>query len=63
MEKQWKTWAGENGESPWFNEQETGLGKQQAVGNSQKESSLREEGADPSKTHQPTSPILRAPIP
>ena len=56
MEKQWQTRAGEGGEPPSFNEEETGLGKQQAVGNSQKESSLQGEGA--MTPVNPTSSLL-----
>lgn len=61
MEKQWKIWPGEGGEPPSFNEEETGLGKQQAVWNSQKESRLW--GEEAMTPINPTSPLLRAKMP
>lgn len=56
MEKQSKKWAGEVGEPPLVSE-EMGLGKQQAVGNSLEEYSLRGEVA--MTPVNPTSPFLR----
>lgn len=54
-------WAGEDGEPPSLNEEEPGLGKQWAVGKSQKEPSLQGEGA--MNSVNPTSPLLRVLMP